>query len=92
MSFDNANFPIIWGILNEIDEKHDIYDRPNIMFGPTILVLLFQNFDKSIEYLKERLDFLESLAEQQYMGDTKEFAEFIALFHLYHYKISKKQV
>ena len=79
-------FPEVWKILNNIDEKHQIFSNPSVIFAPYIFTLLIQNFSKNLDEIKVRLDFLNELAEVEFMGDLKEYPEFLALFHLYDYK------
>ena len=79
-------FPEVWKILNTIDEKHQIFSNPNPIFAPYIFTLLIQNFTKNLDEIKVRLDFLNELAEVEFMGGLKEYPEFLALFHLYDYK------
>jgi len=85
------DFPEIWKILNNIDEKHQIFSNSNPFFAPNILVLLIQNFNKNLDEIKVRLDFFNTLAEEEYMGDTKDFPEFLTLFHLYDYKRKQRE-
>jgi hypothetical protein len=81
----------VWKILNIIDEKHQIFSNKDVFFASYIFTLLIQNFNKNLDEIKVRLDFLNELAGKKDMGDTKEFPEFLALFHLYDYKRKQRE-